>query len=120
MLKLVLFLVLSLFLSLQSIAFGSFFSMDQKPKESKSDKQASSIVEEIPVFDSTDRLIQKRKEEAHKLITEGRGLIKKGEKKKDQTLITRGQIKKEIGEKQLKLLKEQAAIKKNEDKSDGW
>lgn len=76
--------------------------------------------DEIPILDKADRLILKRREEAQKLIAEGTELIKKGEKKKNQNLIVKGQIKKEIGEKQLKSLKEQAEKKKMEDENDNW
>ena len=75
---------------------------------------------EIKVIDSEDKLIQKRQKEARKLIEEGRELIKKGEKKNKKELITKGQIKKEIGEKQLELLQEQVKKKKTEDENYDW
>ena len=69
---------------------------------------------EIPVFFSADKLIHKRQNEARELIFEGIKLIKRGEKKKDESLIAKGQIKKDIGRKQLEILKEQIQTRKNE------
>ncbi len=74
----------------------------------------------IPIRDEAFRIMEKRKIEARKLVSEGLSLMREGEKKKDQTLITKGRIKKEIGEKQLKVLKAQAEEKKEEDKSYGF
>ena len=107
-------------LLLSGSAFANIFSMSKNSQsESKSTKNAKQN-EEIPVFDSVDKLIQKRKSEAYKLIKEAKELIKKGEKRNNQSLITRGKIKKDIGEKQLQVLKEQAHDKRREDKNDGW
>ena len=78
------------------------------------------MADEIPIIDKLDKHLSKRQEEAHRLIAEGRELIKKGEKKKNQDLIIKGQIKKEIGEKQLQTLKEQTESKKKEDENDHW
>lgn len=75
---------------------------------------------EIKAIDSEDKLIQKRQKEARKLIEEGRELIKKGEKKNKKELVIKGQIKKEIGEKQLELLQEQVKKKKTEDENYDW
>ena len=80
--------------------------------------QGEMTEEEIPVFFSADKLIQRRHDEARKLIFEGIKLIQKGEKKKDESLIAKGQIKKDIGRKQLEVLKEQVQIRKNE--TSGW
>ena len=76
--------------------------------------------DEIQVLDKADKILRKRREEAYKLITEGKELIKKGEKRNRQDLITKGNIKKEIGENQLKSLKEQTHKKKEEDQSYEW
>ena len=76
--------------------------------------------DEIQVLGKADKMLRKRQEEAYKLIAEGKKLIKKGERHKRQDLITKGNIKKEIGENQLKLLKEQTQKKKEEDQSYEW
>ena len=110
-------ILVSLFLISLTPAFAGLFSMNAPSKEKN---QNEKIEKEIPVQDSLDKLILRRREEAHKLIAEARKLIKKGEKKKDQNLIMKGQIKKEIGEKQLQLLKEQVEKKKQEDAKDEW
>ncbi|MBI3591307.1 MAG: hypothetical protein HY094_08040 [Candidatus Melainabacteria bacterium] len=107
-------------LFIPNIAFAGFFTMNAVPPAGHNTGGQSAQIEEIPVQDSQDRLIQKRREEAHKLVAEGKELIKKGEKRKNQSLIIKGKIKKEIGEKQLKLLKEQVENKKKEDSHDGW
>ena len=82
--------------------------------------QAMSMTDEIPVQDSVDRLLQRRIREAHELINEGNILIRKGQKKKNNSLLTKGRIKKEIGEKQLQFLKGQSEDKKSQDKLDDW
>lgn len=97
--------------------YGGFFQGDAKP--GLSDVRQNESGQNI-VPDPIDKLIIKRKEEAQKLITEGRELIIKGKRKNNQDLVTKGQIKKEIGEKQLKLLKEQAENRKNSDERSGW
>ena len=74
--------------------------------------------EEIPAPLAADKILQRRQGEAHKLIMEGNKLIKKGKKKQDQNLITKGEIKKEIGEKQLQVLKKEIQNRKNE--TSGW
>lgn len=96
-------------------ASAGIFSMDNT---STANQGQGEMAEEIPAFFNADKLIQKRQEEARRLIAEGRKLIEKGEKKKDQSLIAKGQIKKEIGEKQLAVLKEQTRVRKNE--TSGW
>ena len=106
-------IVLILFLFIPGPAFAGLFSMNAPQKQEEK-------VQEIPVLDTLDKLIIKRRSEAHKLIIEARKLIKKGEKRNDQDLITKGQIKKEIGEKQLQLLKEQVESEKMEDAKDEW
>ena len=105
--------------------YSSWFGMSSakkniKNKESVVQTQEQGMANEIPVLDTIDKLILKRKEEAHKLIEEGKQLIKKGKNRQKQDLITKGQIKKEIGEKQLLLLKEQAKDKKKEEANDHW
>ena len=105
---------------------AGLFSMTKPQSQENSNSTGGSIQnmeqagEEIPVFDTVDKMIIKRRDEAWKLVAEGRSLIEKGKRRNDKQLITKGQIKKEIGEKQLKALKEQAESKKEEDKSYGW
>ena len=98
----------------QNVVYAGFFSMDA-PNKTNSNPQ-----EEIPIRDSDFYLIQKHREEAHMLIEEGVKLIKKGEKRKNQSLTIKGKIKKEIGEKQLKSLKEQAENNKKENQNNEW
>ena len=101
-------------------AFAGLFSMGTNSQAESIGKGASTDTSTIPIRDEAYKLNQKRREEARKLIAEGITLIKKGQKKNKQDLITKGQIKKEIGEKQLNLLKEQAENKKNEDQNNEW
>ena len=84
-------------------------------KNSEDESESGSDVSNIPVRDNVYKLIQKRQKEAYRLIEEGKELIKKGEKRKNQKLISKGQIKKEIGEKQIALLKEQKENKRQSD-----
>ncbi|GEM_PF-4866365 len=122
--------ILYLMLVLPGAAFAGWFGMSSgnqntvkqntEKKEPDNQGQYPVMAQEFPVLDNIDKHILKRQEEAHKLITEGKGLIKKGEKRKNQDLITKGQIKKEIGEKQLHILKEQATGKKKEEANDHW
>ena len=93
-------------------AFANIFSMDNASNVNQNDAKKT---ETIPVFFNADKHIQKRQQEAYSLVLEGNKLIKKGKKKNNKSLITKGQIKKEIGEKQLKLLKEQAEERKRQD-----
>lgn len=116
--KKIVFLVLFACFILPSFAFANWFSMNQKPEEGNNTQEVKQNV--IPVIDSIDRLILKRQEEARKLIEEGKKLIKRGGRKNNQDLIMKGKIKKEIGEKQLKVLKEQARSKKAEDANYGF
>lgn len=95
---------------------ANWFSMNNKQTPTPS----PSIADEIQVLDSIDRLILRRQKEAQKLIEEGKKLIEKGEKKNSQKIIVKGKIKKEIGEKQLFLLREQAENKKKESQRDEW
>lgn len=87
----------------------------EKAGYKNSEDESGSDVSNIPVRDNVYKLIQKRQKEAYKLIEEGKELIKKGEKRKNQKLISKGQIKKEIGEKQIALLKEQKENKRQSD-----
>ena len=73
------------------------------------------LCQDIPLRDNTYRLLQRRQEEARELMREGREMLDKGKKKKDQSLITKGTIRMEIGKKQLKALEEEARQKKEED-----
>ena len=111
------FILFLLFCGIQN-AFAGLFSMDSKGQEAPNNQEQKT--REIQVLDSVGKLIQKRREEAYKLISEGAKLIKKGKKKNNQSLIVKGKIKKEIGEKQLQVLKEQSEYKKKEDESYGW
>ena len=101
------FIILLCLISFTNV-FASVFSKN-KTQEAQ---------EEIPAPLAADKILQRRQDEAHKLIMEGNQLIKKGKKKQDQNLITKGEIKKEIGEKQLQLLKEEIQNRKNE--TSGW
>jgi len=75
-------------------SYAGLFSMDSPPQNTSQNQAESNS--QINVFFNADKLLQKRKEEAYKLIQEGKKLIKKGEKSKNQQLTTKGQIKKEI------------------------
>ena len=101
---------ITIFFYLTSCA-GVFASMVSKNKTQETQ-------EEIPAPLAADKILQRRQGEAHKLIMEGNKLIKRGKKKQDQSLITKGEIKKEIGEKQLRILKEEIQNRKNE--TSGW
>ena len=98
--------------------FAGLFSKNKAT--SSSSGNAEPAADEIPLRDATYKMIERRKEEAHKLISEGLDLMREGEKKKDEALITKGRIKKEIGQKQLDVLKEQAEQKKKDDQSYGF
>ena len=114
--KKIILLILVLIFVQHDFAFANIFSMDYG---NGSSGQPGQNADDIPVRNEAYKLVQKRKKEAQELIFEGRQLIKKGEKKKDKNLITKGQIKKEIGEKQLHVLKEQEQNNKK-DQSYGW
>lgn len=105
-------------------AYAGFFGMTSKKQELENKEpgtqQESAMADEIPIIDKLDKHLSKRQEEAHRLIAEGRELIKQGKKRNNQDLIIKGQIKKEIGEKQLQILKEQTGSKKKEDENDHW
>ncbi len=120
--KRTLFFVISFCLILfPSYVHAGFFSMDKPPQENTSGASGPPVqTDEIQVFDKTDIFIQKRLEEAHKLIFEGNKMIIKGEKRKDQSLAMKGRIRKEIGEKIVKQLRDQAEQKKTEESKDGW
>lgn len=113
--------ILILLLLIPREAFAGILTMDHDLYQKATYPGVQSgMSEEIPVLDVVDKVIIKRRSEAHKLIEEGKKLIKKGEMKKNQKLVMKGQIKKEIGEKQLVLLKEQAESKRLEEQNDGW
>lgn len=120
MVRNILSLVIFIIFLLPLNAFSGFFPISEGTSNRSNSEQLSNKREEIPILDSQDKLILKRREEAQKLIFEGRKLIKKGEKKNQQDLITRGEIKKEIGEKQLKLLQEQKENKEKVEEDDLW
>ena len=123
-------MILCLIMTMPCAAFAGWFGMSSgnqstvkqstEKKEPETQGQYPVMAQEIPVLDNIDKHILKRQEEAHRLITEGKSLIKQGEKRKRQDLIIKGQIKKEIGEKQLQSLKEQAKDKKKEEANDHW
>lgn len=110
------FILLIALLMLPYPSYAGLFSMDNQPKNAP--KNQGEMTEQINVFFNADKQMQKRKDEAYKLIEEGKKLIKKGEKSKNQQLITKGHIKKEIGEKQVQLLREQLRERQNE--SNSW
>ena len=112
------FLAIVFFLIFSNPATAGLF--DKSQPSSSSSGNAQLPAGEIPIRDTTFQIMERRKIEAHKLISEGLEMMRKGEKKKDETLITKGRIKKEIGEKQLQVLKEQAEERKKEDKSYDW
>ncbi len=111
-------LVLVCSLIFSNPAFAGLFSKTQTSSSSSGNAQLTT--DEIPIRDEAFKIMERRKTEAHKLVSEGLELMREGEKKKNETLITKGRIKKEIGEKQLQVLKEQAEEKKKEDKSYDW
>ena len=112
------FLILMFLLFLLNPAIAGLFDKIQPSSSSSGNSQ--SPADEIPIRDKTFQIMERRKIEAHKLVSEGLEIMREGEKKKDETLITKGRIKKEIGEKQLQVLKEQAEERKKEDKSYDW
>ena len=99
---------------------ANIFSMDNYGLDGDANGKQNEKKDEIPIFLKADKLIQKRREEARKLITEGQKMIKQGEKKNNKSLITKGQIKKEIGQKQLEVLKEQTKIREQENNGSAW
>ena len=115
-----LIVILILFLSCPSIAYAGLFSMSKPLQTSSGSLQEGKPEEEIPVVDTTDKLFSRRQQEAHKLIVDGRELIKKGERKNNHNLVMKGKIKKEIGETQLKAIRDQIKSKKTLDKNDDW
>ena len=114
--RLVCVLIIIFLLSFSNQAIAGLFS--KTIASSSSGQQAS--VEEIPIRDEAFKIMERRKIEARKLISEGLKLMREGEKKKNEVLITKGRIKKEIGQKQLEVLREQAEEKKKDDKSYGF
>ncbi len=113
-------IVISLFsLLIAGSAYAGWLGMSSEKSGKKG--EPTQTTSPIPVQDPTDKLILKRREEAHKLIAEGNQLIKKGQQQNKQDLITKGQIKKDIGGKQLEILKEQIEEKQKEDtERDNW
>jgi len=99
-------------------ATAGLFDGNQPSSSGNADPQAA--VNNIPIRDAASKIIEKRTIQARELISEGLNLMREGEKKKDETLITKGRIKKEIGKKQLQVLKEQAEQKKKDDQSYGF
>lgn len=112
------FLAVVYFLIFSSPVIAGLFDKNQALLSSSSGNMQSA--DEIPIRNQASKIMERRKEEAHKLVSEGLELMREGERKKNETLITKGRIKKEIGEKQLKVLKEQAEEKKKEDKNYDW
>ncbi len=111
-------LVFILILVLSNPAYAGLFGGGQPSPGVSTETQTNT--NDIPIRDEASKIIEKRKLEARKLISEGLELMREGEKKKKESLITKGRIKKEIGEKQLEALKEQAKMKEKEDQSYGW
>ena len=115
-----LILVIILFVANANLAHAGLFSRNKPLKINSGSVQEVKEEERIQVLDTTDKLFLKRREQAYKLILEGKELIKKGEKRNNQNLIVKGRIKKEIGEKQLKAIRGRIEDKKAEDKNDEW
>ncbi len=99
-------------------ATAGLFSGNQPSSSGTGDLQPAG--NEIPIRNEASKIMEKRKIEARELISEGLKLIREGERKNNEVLITKGKIKKEIGQKQLQVLKEQSEMKKKEDQSYGW
>ena len=112
------FLTIAFLVIFSNPVIAGFFGTNQISSSSSGNTQLTT--DDIPIRDEAFKIMERRKMEAHKLISEGLGLMREGEKKNNETLITKGRIKKEIGTKQLQVLKEQAEQKKKEDKSYGW
>ena len=112
------FLIILFFLVFPNLAIAGLFSKNSPSSSSSGAPEQSA--DDIPIRDAAYKMIERRKQEAHKLISEGLEIMREGEKKKNEVLITKGRIKKEIGQKQLEVLKEQAEEKKKDDKSYGF
>lgn len=112
------FLTIAFLVIFSNPAIAGFLGKNQISSSSSGNTQLTT--DDIPIRDESFKIMERRKMEAHKLISEGLGLMREGEKKNNETLITKGRIKKEIGTKQLQVLKEQAEQKKKEDKSYDW
>ena len=115
--KIIIFIFTLLFFILNP-AIAGLFSKEQSSSSGSTNSQVNT--DEIPVRDEAFKIMERRRMEAHKLVSEGLEIMREGAKKKDEALITKGRIKKEIGEKQLQVLKDQAEQKKKEDKNYDW
>lgn len=115
--KTILYLFLLFVLVINPLMAGSFSNNENA---SSSGAVAASPPSEIPLRDKRYKFLQKREKDARELINEGRTLIKKGEKDKDENQILKGRIKLEIGQKQLMIVKEQFEQKKKEDQSNAF
>lgn len=118
--RLYFFLIVTLFLFFFLPRADSGLFSHGGGEETKQAAVPQGRTEDIKIVDSVDKLIIRRKKEAEKLIADGNKLIKKGKKKNRQDLITKGQIKKEIGEKQLKMIKEMTDNKRKEEEGYEW
>lgn len=107
-------------ISTSNAAFANIFSKFASQDSNNDSKKQVDNANEIPIIDSTDKLLQKRLQEAQSLIHEGRQLIKKGEISDRKDLITKGKLKREIGEKQVEAIRQQVKDKKEQDKRDEW
>ena len=76
----ILLLVVFLLLQCDARTFAGIFSMDNTSNVNQG--QGEMTEEEIPVFFSADKLIQRRHDEARKLIFEGIKLIQRVKRKK--------------------------------------
>ena len=112
------FFVIIFLLSFSNQAIAGLFGKNTSSSSGSGGEQT--LTEEIPIRDAAFKMMEKRKIEARKLVSEGLELMREGEKKKNETLITKGRIKKEIGQKQLQVLKEQSEERKKEEQSYGW
>ena len=110
-------LILIVFFLISNPVYAGLFGESQPSSGGNAEYKT---IDKIPIRDEAYKMLEKRKKEARDLVSEGVSLMREGEKKKKEALITKGRIKKEIGEKQLGILKEQAEMKKKDDQSYGW
>ncbi len=116
----IILIVIIFVISTADAAFANIFSKFASQDSNNDSKKQADNVNAIPLIDTTDKLLQKRLQEAQSLIHEGRQLIKRGETSNRKDLITKGKIKEEIGSKQVEAIKQQVKDKKEQDKRDEW
>ncbi len=119
--KKIVFVILAFCILIGNPALANIFSMLTGSDSGNAPGENMAVANNtIPIVDTTDKHLQKRLQEAQALIYEGRMLVKKGEQRNKKELITKGKIKKEIGEKQLVVIKRQMEEKKEQDHRDEW